>query len=460
MPKVYIRTYGCQMNARDSEQVARQFQDRGYELVDDESQADVILLNTCSVRDQAEQKALGNMSRLLQLKRAKPSMRLGFLGCMAQNRGQELIDRLPEVDLVIGTQRFHRVVEHVERMRANGSSRTLDVSEEPGSERAIRDHTRGAPRASAFVSIMQGCNLQCAFCIVPAVRGKERSRPVADILQEIKLLAAEGVKEVTLLGQAVNLYGRHEMPVIGRKSPFVQLLETIHPIEGIERIRFTSPHPIGFREDLIESIATLPKVCEYVHLPAQSGSTPVLKAMRRGYTAEQYRRLVERLRERIPNLAVSTDLIVGFPGETEADFLQTVALVRDLEFDQAFPFRFSPRKDTAAATLEGQLPKEVIRERHQEVLAAVNAAVQRRLRAEIGTEREVLVEGRSKTNPSRLSGRTRQNRIVVFEGDDHLAGQLINIRIEEAPGYVLIGTPTPRETRQGTPGTPAGDSNI
>jgi tRNA-2-methylthio-N6-dimethylallyladenosine synthase len=430
------------MNERDSEQVARQFQDRGYELVDDENEADVVLLNTCSVRDQAEQKALGNMNRLHHLKHKNPRVLLGFLGCMAQSRGQELFDRLPRVDLVVGTQRFHRVVDYVEQILGNGGHRLLDIEKEEGSEQTIRDHVRGQPRATAYISIMQGCNLQCAFCIVPSVRGNERSRPATDIEAEARALAGEGVREITLLGQAVNLYGREEPPGGNRKSAFVRLLERLNPIDGIERIRFASSHPIGFREDLVEAIAALPKVCEHVHLPSQSGSTRVLKAMRRGYTADQFRRLVARLRETVPDLALSTDLIVGFPGETEAEFRETMDFVKEIEFDQAFVFKFSPRKGTPAASMDGQLPREEIKRRHREALAAVNAIIRQRLRAEVGQEREVLVEGRSETNPQRLTGRTRQNRITVFEGPYSLRRRLIQVRIEKAPGFVLIGTPT------------------
>ncbi|MBI4023796.1 MAG: tRNA (N6-isopentenyl adenosine(37)-C2)-methylthiotransferase MiaB [Verrucomicrobia bacterium] len=447
MPKVYIRTYGCQMNERDSEQVARQFQERGYALTPNEREADVILLNTCSVRDQAEQKAMGNMGRLRRLKRGNPNLVLGFMGCMAQSRGSDLLDRLPDVDLVVGTQRFHRVADYVEELRRpdllnNGSRpRIADVETEKGSENAIRDHLLEPQQPTAFVSIMQGCNLRCAFCIVPATRGPERSRPISDIAAEVRTLAAHGVKEVTLLGQIVNFYGRHEFAVVGGKTPFVQLLEAMNDVEGIERIRFASPHPGGFREDLIGAMAELPKVCEHVHLPLQSGSNRVLKAMRRTYSVETYRRIVERLRERVPGIAVSTDLIVGFPGETESEFQQTLALTREMEFDQAFVFRYSPRKETPAADMEAQHPEEEKERRNQELLAVVNEHVKRRLALETGADREILVENVSKTNPDRMMGRTRQNRIVVFAGTERHRGQLMRIRIERALGFTLLGSP-------------------
>ncbi|MDD2708596.1 MAG: tRNA (N6-isopentenyl adenosine(37)-C2)-methylthiotransferase MiaB [Verrucomicrobiae bacterium] len=440
MPKVYIRTYGCQMNVRDSEQMARQFQDLGYELTEDEAEADVILLNTCSVRDQAEQKALGNMNRLRELKREKPWLTLGIAGCMAQSRGERLLENLPDVDLVVGTQRIHRVTEQVERIRSHGGGlKVVDVGMEEGSERAIRDHVLNGPRASAFVSIMQGCNLRCSFCIVPAVRGAERSRSIDEIVDEVRQLAAAGVKEVMLLGQVVNFYGNRFAEKKAGETPFVRLLEAVNEVEGVERIRFASPHPLGFRDDLIEAMRRLPKVCEHVHLPAQSGSDRILRLMRRGYTADRYRRLVERLREMIAGVAVTTDLIVGFPGETEAEFQDTVSLAREMEFDQAFVFRYSPRKGTPAAGMPGQLPVDEKRRRNQELLEVVNEVIKRRMEDEAGKEREVLVEGRSRLNPKRMTGRTRQNKIVVFEGDETLTARLVRMRIKRSLGFSLLG---------------------
>jgi len=479
MPKVFIKTYGCQMNERDSEQVARQFQERGYELTENETQADVILLNTCSVRDQAEQKALSNMGRLRDLKRRNPNLVLGFMGCMAQSRGQELLDRLPDVDLVVGTQRFHRVAEYVDEIQKgklesdfvgnacgppNGPLsmeiggppistreprvlpnpkrlRVADIEEEAGSQNTIRDHVLAPKQVSAFVSIMQGCNMHCTFCIVPSTRGSERGRPIPEIVEEVRTLAAGGVKEVTLLGQIVNFYGRHEFPTVNGKTPFVQLLETVNDVDGIERIRFTSPHPSGFRRDLIEAIAELPKLCEHVHLPLQSGSNRVLKAMHRTYTVEKYRKIVEQLRERIPGVAVTTDMIVGFPGETEVEFRETLKLAEEIQFDQAFIFRHSPRKDTPAATMEGQHPEKEKERRNQELLAVINQSAKQKLQVDVGTEQEILVEGESKTNSHRMMGRTRQNRIVVFPGNERRLGQLLHVRIERALGFTLLGAP-------------------
>lgn len=443
MPAVYIKTYGCQMNARDSEQVARSFIERGYTLAEAEEAADVILLNTCSVRDMAEQKALGKMGMLARLRRQRPHLVLGFMGCMAQSRGEELLGAPGQVDLVVGTQKFHRVAEYADRiLRAKIEARMdderlpiVDVGEEAGSQNRIRDQAPGRP--AAFVSIMQGCNMRCAFCIVPSTRGAERARPMADIVREVEGLVATGTREVTLLGQIVNLYGRHEFPKERGLSPFVQLLEMVCAVPGIERVRFTSPHPIGFRQDLIEAFARLPALAEHVHLPAQSGSDRILRAMRRGYTVETYLRLVERLRAARPGIAITTDLIVGFPGETEEDFQQTLELVDAAEFDNAFVFRYSPRRDTPAADMPGQLPEEEKERRNQRLLERVNFHAERKLQALVGKTVEVLCEGPSRTTAARLTGRTRTNKIAVFEGGGHRIGQLLEVEVKSASATTL-----------------------
>ena len=362
MPKFYIKTYGCQMNERDSEQVAHSLLERGYESVPHEADADVVLLNTCSVRDMADQKALGKMGMMGQIAKRRPEVVFGFLGCMAQARGDSLFAGLPHLDLVIGTQKFHRVAAYVEEAVEKKRSRRMDdprwsisdTAEEAGSQAAIREQQLAPRQATAFVSIMQGCNMHCTFCIVPRTRGAERSRSIDEIVREVRGLVARGVKEVTLLGQIVNLYGRHEFPKLGGKSPFVQLLEAVHAIDGLERVRFTSPHPIGFRDDLIAALAELPKLAEHVHLPLQSGSNRILKAMHRPYTAEKYFALVERIRRARPEVAITTDVIVGFPGEDESDYAQTRELVERIQFDNAFIFRYSPRSSTPAADLRDQ----------------------------------------------------------------------------------------------------------
>ena len=296
--------------------------------------------------------------------------------------------------------------------------------------------------------------MHCTFCIVPQTRGAERSRSIDEILREVRSLVARGVKEITLLGQIVNLYGRHEFPKIDNKSPFVQLLEAVHEIDGLERLRFTSPHPIGFREDLIDAFARLPKLAEHVHLPLQSGSNKILKAMRRAYTSEKYIDLARRIRQARNGIAITTDIIVGFPGETEDDYKQTRDLVEQIQFDNAFIFRYSPRRDTAAAEMPEQIEERVKEERNQDLLRVVNESARRAGERLVGREVEVLCEGPSKTNPARLMGRTRTNKIVVFppsvaaatygvagEGGDELVGELVDIRIERANGFSLYGTP-------------------
>ncbi|HET9418995.1 MAG TPA: tRNA (N6-isopentenyl adenosine(37)-C2)-methylthiotransferase MiaB [Chthoniobacterales bacterium] len=459
MPKFFIKTYGCQMNERDSEQVAHSLLSRGYERVHDESQADVVLLNTCSVRDMAEQKALGKMGMLGRVAKERPHVVFGFLGCMAQARGASLLRNLPHVDLVVGTQKFHRVADYVEDLVlqkralvagvADPGYRRIDdlrfsivdVADEPGSQSTIREQQLAPKQATAFVSIMQGCNMHCTFCIVPQTRGAERSRTIEEIVDEVRDLVARGVKEVTLLGQIVNLYGRHEFPKVDNQSPFVQLLEAVHDTQGLERLRFTSPHPIGFRDDLIDALARLPKLMPHVHLPLQSGSNRILKAMHRTYTSEKYVDLVERIRRARPGISITTDVIVGFPGESDSDYEQTRGLVERIEFDNAFVFRYSPRRDTPAAAMPNQVDELIKEQRNQDLLTIVNASARRAGERLIGQEVEVLCEGRSKTNSARLMGRTPTNKIVVFEGGNELVGGLVDVRVERATGFSLYGTP-------------------
>jgi tRNA-2-methylthio-N6-dimethylallyladenosine synthase len=449
MPKFLIKTYGCQMNERDSEQVAHSLIARGYVRTEDEMDADVILLNTCSVRDMADQKALGKMGMLARAAKERPNVVFGFLGCMAQARGGSLLTNLPHVDLVVGTQKFHRVADYVEAALDHKAHREMDdprfsivdIGEESGSEATIRHQPVRKRQASAFVSIMQGCNMHCTFCIVPQTRGAERSRTIDDIVAEVRGLVAHGIREVTLLGQIVNLYGRHEFPTLGRKSPFVQLLEAVHGVEGLQRLRFTSPHPIGFRQDLVEAFGRLPRLMPHVHLPLQSGSDRILKAMHRAYTAERYVQLVRQLRQARPEIALTTDIIVGFPGESDHDYQQTRALAEQIEFDNAFVFRYSPRQQTAAAEMSSQVPEEVKTQRNHDLLSVINAAARRAHQRLVGRTVQILCEGPSKTNPARLSGRTPTNKIVVFEGPDSCVGELVELRVERANGFSLYGAP-------------------
>jgi len=465
VPKFFIKTYGCQMNERDSEQVAYSLIARGYERVDSEVEADVVLLNTCSVRDMAEQKALGKMGMLGRIRKNRPETVFGFLGCMAQARGAELLREIPHLDLVIGTQKFHRVADYLDdlvvhkpvvagigdpgfRRMDDPRFSIVDVEEEAGSQSMIREQSLAPKQATAFVSIMQGCNMHCTFCIVPRTRGAERSRTISEIVSEVRALVVQGVKEVTLLGQIVNLYGRHEFlsvaAVAGRsckKSPFVQLLEAVSAIDGLERLRFTSPHPIGFRDDLIEAIAYLPKLTEHVHLPLQSGSNRILKAMHRTYTAEKYAQLVDEIRAARPGIALTTDIIVGFPGETDSDYKATRDLVEHLQFDNAFVFRYSPRRETPAATMADQIDEATKEARNQDLLGIVNASTRRANEKLVGTRVEVLCEGPSKTNVARLMGRTRTNKVVVFEAGRDRIGEIFDVAIEHANGFSLYGHP-------------------
>jgi tRNA-2-methylthio-N6-dimethylallyladenosine synthase len=450
MPKFFIKTYGCQMNERDSEQVAHSLIARGYERAESEREADVVLLNTCSVRDMADQKALGKMGMLGRMANERPHVVFGFLGCMAQARGALLLKKLPHVDLVVGTQKFHRVADYVEhaletkRYRAMDDPRfsIVDVDEEPGSQSTIQNQQLAPKQATAFVSIMQGCNMHCTFCIVPQTRGVERSRAIGEIVAEVRELVSHGVNEVTLLGQIVNLYGRHEFTKIDSKSPFVQLLDAVHEIDGLQRLRFTSPHPIGFREDLIDAYRRLPKLVDHLHLPVQSGSNRILKAMHRTYTAEKYVDLVRRVRDARKGIAITTDIIVGFPGETEDDYQQTRALVEEIKFDNAFVFRYSPRRDTPAAEMTDQIDEKIKERRNHDLLEIVNESAHSINERLIGRTLEVLCEGPSKTNPSRLMGRTRTNKIVVFDSDDELVGGLVDVQIERATGFSLFGRPS------------------
>ena len=447
MPSVFIKTYGCQMNERDSEAVSAQLLARGYSLSPSETEADVVLLNTCSVRDMAEQKALSKMQNVIGVDRKRGGRKiLGFLGCMAQSRGGELIQQLPDVDLVLGTQKTHRTGEYLDALLAGSAAKVVDTAEEAGSESAIREHLghgvgNDSRPVTAFVSIMQGCNQHCTFCIVPSTRGEERSRPMDDIVAECRELAARGVREITLLGQIVTSYGRRMYPVQDGRSAFVQLIEAVHAVDGIDRIRFTSPHPKGYGDDLVEAYGRLPKLVESAHLPVQSGSDRLLKLMHRGYTRQRFLEIIGKLRAVRPGIGLSTDIIVGFPGETEEDFQETVSLCREVQFDQAFLFKYSRRRDTPAAEMPGQLPEEVIEDRHQRLLADINRMALTKFEAHVGGLVEVLVEGPSHRNPARFEGRTRTNKLAVFEGSPRHHGQILDLRIERVGSFTLYGNP-------------------
>jgi tRNA-2-methylthio-N6-dimethylallyladenosine synthase len=462
--RVFIKTYGCQMNERDSEAVAAMLRARGYRIVADEADCDILLLNTCSVRDAAEQKAIGKAGYLQQRKKRQPDFILGILGCMAQNRGAELLEKLPDVDLIVGTQKFHQVPGYLDNLRAARAAGVpvgesiVDIAEETGSQNTIRDHvlaqdlaadrpfdplgTGPLPQVSAFVSIQQGCNMDCSFCIVPKTRGDERSRPMDEIVAECRALAERGVKEITLLGQIVTSYGRRDYVHTDGVSPFVQLLERVHALEGIERIRFTSPHPRGFKDDLVAAYGRLPKLCGYVHLPMQSGSNRILRAMNRPYTRERYREIVDALRAVRPDMYFSTDIIVGFPDETEEDFQQTRELFEAVNYDMAYIFKYSIRTGTPAATMAGQVPEDVKEARNQTLLGLLEQNSVRRNAALVGTVEEVLVDGPDKTG-RRFTGRTRGNRVAIFDAHPRLVGSLVPLKIDRATVSTLYGELVP-----------------
>ena len=445
MNRVYIKTYGCQMNERDSDAVAAMLRERGYRIVDLEAECDILLLNTCSVRDSAEQKALGKAGYVKRRKRKNPDFVLGILGCMAQNRGASILETLPDVDLIVGTQKFHQVPDYLDNIRAARDAGVpigdsiVDIGDEVDSQNTIRDHLETEERqVSAFVSIQQGCNMSCNFCIVPKTRGDERSRPMEDIISECRNLAQRGVREITLLGQIVTSYGRRDYQGINGISPFVQLIEKVHEIDGIERIRFTSPHPRGFKQDLIEAYGRLSKLCEYVHLPMQSGSNTMLRAMNRPYSRERYKEIVDSLRAVRPDMYFSTDVIVGYPGETEEDFQQTKELFEACNFDMAYIFKYSIRSGTVAAELEDQITDEVKEARNQALLDVLRVNSKRRNESLVGTVQKVLLEGPDKTG-QHFTGRTRGNRVVIIDADPRLVGEIVDVNVTRSTISTLYG---------------------
>jgi tRNA-2-methylthio-N6-dimethylallyladenosine synthase len=432
------------MNERDSEAVAAMLRGRGYRIVESEDDCDVLLLNTCSVRDAAEQKAIGKAANVLNKRKKNPDFVLGILGCMAQNRGASLLDQLPDIDLIVGTQKFHRVPDYLDNLRAAKDSGVLiaeaiiDTAEEIGSQNTIRDHIEPEEKqVSAFVSIQQGCNMDCAFCIVPKTRGDERSRPMEDIISETRTLVEKGIKEITLLGQIVTSYGRRDYPHTNGVTPFVQLLEKIHSIEGLERIRFTSPHPRGFKDDLVQAYGRLSKLCEYVHLPLQSGSNNILRMMNRPYTKERYLEIIESLRKVKPDMYFSTDVIVGFPGETDEDFEDTRKVFEAANYDMAYVFKYSIRTGTPAANLP-QVADEVKEYRNKTLLSILEKNSVRRNSELIGKTEEVLIEGLDKKGHL-YTGRTRGNRVAIFAAAPRLIGSLVPLKITRASVSTLYG---------------------
>ncbi|MCW5592138.1 MAG: tRNA (N6-isopentenyl adenosine(37)-C2)-methylthiotransferase MiaB [Burkholderiales bacterium] len=434
--KVFIRTFGCQMNEYDSDRMADVLAAaEGFEKTDNVDEADLILFNTCSVREKAQEKVFADLGRLRPLKRAKPDLLIGVGGCVASQEGEAIVRRAPFVDVVFGPQTLHRLPELLEGRRRTGEPQ-VDISF-PEIEKFDHLPPARVEGASAFVSIMEGCSKYCSFCVVPYTRGEEVSRPFEDVMREVRGLAARGVKEVTLLGQNVNAYVG-ELPD-GEAADFALLLAHVCRVEGIERLRYTTSHPLEFTQRLIDAYAKLPKLVSQLHLPVQSGSDRVLAAMKRNYTAMEYKSIVRRLRAVRPDISLSTDFIVGFPGETEADFAQTMKLVEDVRFDGAFSFVYSPRPGTPAAELPDDTPREVKIERLQRLQARLQELSEEYSRAMVGTRQRVLVEGPSRKDPDELAARTGNNRVVNFAGHPRLIGQYVEVDIVQALPHSLRG---------------------
>jgi len=433
--KVFIKTFGCQMNEYDSDKMADVLgAAQGYESTDDPEQADLILFNTCSVREKAQEKVFSDLGRYKHLK--ERGVLIGVGGCVASQEGEEIIKRAPYVDVVFGPQTLHRLPELL-NARAAKHKPQVDISF-PEIEKFDHLPPARVEGSSAFVSIMEGCSKYCSYCVVPYTRGEEVSRPFEDVLIEVAGLADQGVKEVTLLGQNVNAY-LGKMGDTAEIADFALLLEYVSEIPGIERIRYTTSHPNEFTPHLIEAYARLPKLVSHLHLPVQHGSDKILMAMKRGYTAMEYKSTIRKLRAIRPEMAMSSDFIVGFPGETEEDFQKMMKLIHDVRFDNSFSFIFSPRPGTPAANLHDDTPHEVKLRRLQELQAVINNNIKDISDERVGTVQRLLVEGLSKRDGSELMGRTECNRVVNFPGNERLIGQMIDVKITEARTFTLRG---------------------
>jgi tRNA-2-methylthio-N6-dimethylallyladenosine synthase len=435
--KLYIKTFGCQMNEYDSDRLADVLREAdGLVPVARPEDADVIVFNTCSVREKAQEKVFADLGRVKHLKQANPGLMIAVGGCVASQEGAAIVERAPCVDVVFGPQTLHRLPELLARRRATGAPQ-VDVSF-PAIEKFDHLPPARVAGASAFVSIIEGCSKYCSFCVVPYTRGAEVSRPFEDVIAEIAELAAQGVKEVTLLGQNVNAWRVAGMD-------FAELLLHVAEIDAIERIRYTTSHPREFTQRLIDVYAQTAKLTGHVHLPVQSGSDRVLAAMKRGYSALEYRSILRRLRVQRPGISVSSDFIVGFPGETAADFESTLRLVRELGFDASFSFLYSPRPGTPAAGLPDETPQQVKLERLQRLQAVLEQGARAISERMVGTVQNVLVEGRARRDSAELAGRTENNRVVNFRGGAELAGRFVDVRITEARSHSLRGEPLSHE---------------
>lgn len=429
---VVIINYGCQMNVSDAERMEGQLKTIGYERIENMEQADLILLNTCCVRETAEDKVYGKIGEIKHLKRSNPQLIFGITGCMAQKESDNLIKRAPHIDFVLGTNKIHeltRVVQDIEREHGHIVDTQLVETELPGDVPVAR-----GSNLSAWVPIMYGCNNFCTYCIVPYVRGRERSRLPEDIVKEVEQAAAQGYKEITLLGQNVNSYGKDH-----KLADFADLLTMVDRVPGIQRVRFMTSHPKDLNEKVIAAIRDGEHLCEHIHLPVQYGSNKILKAMNRVYTVEKYKELVRQIREELPGVSLTTDLIVGFPGETDEDFAKMLAFLREIRYDSAYTFLYSKRSGTPAATMEAQVADEVKHKRFEQLMAVQNEISLDINKGLAGKVMEVMVEGPSKNDARVWNGRTRTNKIVLFEHNDEQKGDFINIKITQPQTWVLKG---------------------
>lgn len=431
----YIETWGCQMNEEDSEKLSGMLKNIGYTRTEFKDNADIIIFNTCCVRENAELKVYGNLGMLKKLKEKKHDLIIAVCGCMMQQKGMadDIIKRFPFVDIIFGTHNSYKFPEYLNRVLTEGKSVIEILNKEEGIVEGIPVDRKSSSKA--FVTIMYGCNNFCTYCIVPYVRGRERSRLPEDIENEIKSLIKEGYKEFTLLGQNVNSYGKD----LDSKLSFADLLRRINNICGVERIRFMTSHPKDLTDELIKAVAECDKVCEHIHLPVQSGSSRILKKMNRHYSREDYMKLINKIKKTIPEVAITTDIIIGFPGETEEDFLETLSLVKEVEYDSAFTFLYSRRKGTPAYDLADQIDDATKHDRFNRLVEVVNKICAEKNKEYLGKTIEVLVDDISKNDKNKLSGRTRTGKLVNFIGDKEHIGKLVNVKITEALSFSLNG---------------------
>lgn len=444
--KVFVKTWGCQMNEYDSDKmVDLMHATQGYEPTDNAEDADLILLNTCSIREKAQEKVFHQLGRWKLLKNDKPELIIGVGGCVASQEGDHIRERAPFVDLVFGPQTLHRLPEMIKQIQG-GAKSVVDISF-PEIEKFDRLPDPKAEGASAFVSIMEGCSKYCTFCVVPYTRGEEVSRPLDDVIYEIAQLAEQGVREVNLLGQNVNAYRgpNHD----GSICTFAELLHIVASIDGIDRIRYTTSHPVEFTDDIIAAYESIPELVDHLHLPVQSGSDRVLALMKRGHTALEYKSQIRKLRKVRPNIAMSSDFIIGFPGETDADFEKTMDLIKAIDFDLSFSFIYSARPGTPAADLPDDVSEDAKKQRLHILQQRINQQAQQHARRMLDTEQRILVSGPSRKNPMELSGRTENNRVVNFEGHPGMIGKFVDVKITEALPNSLRGSVIREEAEMG-----------